>query len=286
MMRAVRFATVLDFTIEENTMKAIQKYADRITQVSWERIWKEFYKMAESPNFADGLRLLKESGMLKHILPEVDIMDTFEHSEHHHPEGNVWEHTLAVIELLADESAIVKLAGLFHDIGKPVTHSKGDDGVLHYYRHDFKGEFIMEEISKRLKIPNNVHKEVVYSITNHMRMHLFMEMRVSKCYDLMDSPYWESLYKIGNADDKSRLHLYSQDKWNKMDDRIEFVDCKIKLQTRMKEVINGDIVMELLGIPTGKKVGEVVKKTRNWIMNNNIDIDNVNLINGFIQGCK
>ena len=133
MFRAIRFATVLDFKLDEEIQDYISTFPYRIHNVSSERMWKEFWKMAESDNFHKGLLLMDELNFMKELLPEVSRFKEFDHYKEHHPEGGVWDHVMSVVAHLGNKPAVVKLGGLFHDIGKPDAYewfpAKGSGGV-------------------------------------------------------------------------------------------------------------------------------------------------------------
>ena len=123
MLRGARFASRLGYSIDDATMEAIKKGAPEIKKVAFERITKELTKMAEQNGgkFADAILMLNDMGMLEHILPEVFAMNSFEHSPHHHPEGNVFQHTIAALRSSNVADPILNLSILLHDVGKIVS---------------------------------------------------------------------------------------------------------------------------------------------------------------------
>ena len=126
MLRAVRFACSLDFRITPETYDAIRLLAPSILEVSWERIRDELLKILTGPMPGRGLDLMHETGLLAHILPEVEAMRGVAQPEEFHPEGDVFVHTRTALGMLRHPSPVLALATLLHDVGKPPTFSIGD----------------------------------------------------------------------------------------------------------------------------------------------------------------
>lgn len=162
-IRACRFSAQLEYTIEENTFKAIQKIAPYISKISNERIHDEFlklFKQADKPSIA--LRCLHKTKILDLILPELtNTINVKQPIGHIH---DVFEHSLHALDL-APKDPIIRLAVLFHDIGKPYTQMP--DG--HFYGHDLKGAEITRKILKRLKFSN----QIIDQVTTLVRWHMF-----------------------------------------------------------------------------------------------------------------
>lgn len=273
-IRAIRFAATLGFELSPETCSAIISMAHEIpSKVSAERIWQELWKLAKTNGFSQGIILMKNLGVLKHILPEIDCMDEYPHYRKHHPEGNVWEHVKGVIQNLDDQPTVVKFAGLFHDIGKPVAYKwYPEKQKYHYLKHDFMGLDVFKIVVERLRIPKDYAEEIKYSIKNHMRMHDFNKMKDAKCYKLIDSRYWNTLYQVAYADDRSRLYLFDRDFWNKVDQKVERLKGILNNKKSMEEVLNGHLVMDILGLKGGKRVGEVLNKAKDYVINHKIDV--------------
>jgi tRNA nucleotidyltransferase (CCA-adding enzyme) len=162
-LRACRLAANLSFEIEDNTFNAISKTLSIIDNISKERVRDELMKMLlNSPKPSIGLEYLKRSGVLQIIIPEL-----LENVDVHQPEfhtDDVYTHTLKTIDLAEDE---VKLAALFHDIGKARTKSEDEAGI-HFYGHDVKGAEIVTEVMKRLKFSNAEIERTVTLVRHHM----------------------------------------------------------------------------------------------------------------------
>ena len=288
MFRAFRFSSVLDFDIDDDILQTIGGYGYNIKQVSTERIWKELWKMASGIRFSQNIGIMYDLDFLQEIFPEFKNMHNYPHYKHHHPEGNVMNHIMGVISNLDNQSAVVKLAGLFHDIGKPKAYEKEDGGKFHYFRHEHIGVKVFDDIAKRIHIPKHVANEISYIIKNHMRFHLFLEMRDSKCVTLMDSPYWEDLYIVSHADDRSRLYLYDHKFWNEIDKKIERISRIVERKKTIDSIVNGHLVMEVRGIDGGAEVGRILNLARAHIIDKEIELDEpgIDYIKKYIKGCR
>ncbi len=182
MVRAVRFAAGLGFTIETETLAAIQMEAATVGQVSWERIGDEITRILTEGGARRGFELLDESGLLATILPEVVAMKGVGQSPDHHPEGDVFSHTLLLLEqisnLKSQISDTLAYGCLLHDIAKPLCVKREGEKVT-FYGHTERGAEIAIEILKRLKQSRAVWERVAYLVKNHLRHTQAPKMRLS-----------------------------------------------------------------------------------------------------------
>lgn len=180
-LRAIRFCCTLStrdclWTIEPETYSGIVKFTDRLSIISKERIQAELDKIMMSERPVDGLLMLKETGVMKYVIPE--LIETYEMEQNAYHFGTVWQHTLKVVGNIAADRNVsclitewklpVMLAGLLHDIGKIRTFSRGDDGRVHFYQHEVEGERMCRSILKRLKYSNDIIEKVAFLTKNHM----------------------------------------------------------------------------------------------------------------------
>ncbi len=174
MLRAIRFAATLGFAIEEATFAAIRHQAAAIRRISAERIRDELGKILVSGRARRGLELLADSGLIAEVLPEVAALRGVDQPPVFHPEGDVWEHTLRMLDLLP-EGADMRLAWgtLLHDIGKAETRFEDTTGV-HFYGHVRRGEEIAAAIFSRLRFSREETETVCALVRDHM---LFMNVR-------------------------------------------------------------------------------------------------------------
>ena len=156
MLRAVRFATQLEFTIEKNTFIAIQKMAFRLDIVSRERIVDELQKIMESPKPSIGWYLIDQTGLLKHILPDLDKMKGVENLDGIGHKDN-FDHSLQVLDNVASVSNDLWLrwAALLHDIGKPKTKKFDEKNGWTFHGHEVVGSKMVAKIFFDLKMPKN-----------------------------------------------------------------------------------------------------------------------------------
>jgi len=179
LLRAVRFATQLGFEIEAKTFAAVKALAPKITVISAERIRDELIKLFAPPHAARGLQLLHESGLLKHILPELAATVHCEQSPDYHPEGSVFNHLLLMLKKLPpDAHPSLAWAVLFHDIAKPLTASSDPEtGSIHFYEHERIGAEMTETILQRLKFPRKQMDEIAFAVLHHMQFKDAPQMR-------------------------------------------------------------------------------------------------------------
>ena len=166
MMRAVRIATQLEFTIEPQTLQAIKQSASTLTAVSWERIRDELFKILSSSHPADGIKLLDDTGLLAHILPELITTKAIPQGGHHI--HDVWNHSLESLRFCPSSDPLVRLATLLHDIGKPKSlRHQGPRGVT-FYGHEVVGARIASVIADRLRLSKKDKLKLVTLVRWHM----------------------------------------------------------------------------------------------------------------------
>ena len=179
LLRAVRFAARLDYVIENETMDAILEMAHAVTTTSPERIRDEIVKMLTEGAPRRAFELLDQTGLLPHILPEIACMKGIEQPPEFHPEGDVFTHTLLMLEQLPPEpSPSLALATLFHDVGKPITQTFEDR--IRFNQHDKVGAREAAKICQRLHLSNEETERIEWMVENHMRLEAAPEMRPSR----------------------------------------------------------------------------------------------------------
>ena len=180
LLRAIRFASTLDFEIEKKTWEAVCKKSPEIHAVSPERIREELVKIFTRPGAARGFVLLSESGLMKEVLPEIEALRGVQQPENFHPEGDVFEHTrLLLVNLRPPVSTILAFAALFHDVGKPKT-SAMRKGRLTFYEHSEEGVKIAQGVMRRLRFSNDEIDGVCECVLNHMKFMDVKKMRIGK----------------------------------------------------------------------------------------------------------
>jgi poly(A) polymerase/tRNA nucleotidyltransferase (CCA-adding enzyme) len=169
-LRAVRFTAQLGFTIEEETHEAIKKFSKNLKTISAERIRDEFIKLVDSAHPEHGFNVARETGLLEHFLPEMLEGVDIDQSRNH--VYDVWNHLIKALQYGAEQNLPfhVKLAALFHDIGKPRTRRRDAQAdIWTFYGHEVVGAKMVREIMKRLKFP----KDLAEKVTKLVRWHMF-----------------------------------------------------------------------------------------------------------------
>ncbi|HEY4907244.1 MAG TPA: CCA tRNA nucleotidyltransferase [Candidatus Acidoferrum sp.] len=172
MVRAVRFAARFGYAIEPATLKAIQKLAPEIDQISMERLRDELTKILTEGAARRGFELLDQTGLLIYLLPEIAKMKGVEQPPQFHPEGDVWIHTLMMIGgLPAGSSPTLAWGVLLHDVGKPPTFTPpaGPNGRIRFDRHVEVGVKMAEQICRRFRFSNEDTEQILALVTNHMK---------------------------------------------------------------------------------------------------------------------
>jgi putative nucleotidyltransferase with HDIG domain len=178
MIRAIRFAASLNFSIENETFEGIKQLAPTLTQISWERIGEEITRILIEGGAQNGFELLDATGLLKVALPEIEAMKGIEQSPDYHPEGDVFTHTLLTLSHLESPSETLAYGCLLHDVGKPICIRRDGDRIT-FYGHTEKGAELAEQILIRLKRGRAVRERVVYLVHNHLRHTQAPKMRLS-----------------------------------------------------------------------------------------------------------
>lgn len=194
LMRAVRFAARYDFILEDKTYDALTNLAPEIIRVSEERIRDEVVKIISQNNPGAGLTLLRGSGILKHILPEVEEMSGVEQPPQFHPEGDVFVHTCLVLDNLYKHtggavSPELAMAGLLHDVGKPCTFSVSDR--IRFNGHDKIGADMSRAICRRLKFSNKQIELIYQLVREHLKFKDVFRMKKSTLKRFIGMPDFE-----------------------------------------------------------------------------------------------
>lgn len=216
LLRAVRFAAQLGFEIEADTFRALQANAAKIRRVSAERIRDELVKLFRPPHAARGLDLLRQSGLLDEVLPELSATMTCEQSPEFHPEGSVFNHLLKMLgQLPGDAAPALPWSILLHDVAKPLTFSKDPEtGAIHFYGHEKVGAELADAILRRLKFPRKQIEEIVQCVRCHMQFKDVPNMRKATLRRLIMRPTFplelelhrlDCLGSHGNLDNYHRL---------------------------------------------------------------------------------
>ena len=188
MLRAVRFAVRFGLRIDPAVRAAIEQLKQNVGKLSCERIRQEMTLMLTGPRPAEAIRELSELGLLAFLLPEVEAMRGVEQPPQYHPEGDVFVHTMLMLEHMALPSLELAWSVLLHDVGKPLTRTVGEDGVAHFYGHEHAGAEMAEVILKRLRFSTAQTETITQAVASHMRFISVPRMRRPKLLRLMADP--------------------------------------------------------------------------------------------------
>src|SRR5207249_3827710 len=254
MLRAVRFATTLDYEIDKATWEALVANAPSINQISAERIRDELIRIVVSSNRLRGWDLLDSSGLMRAILPELDAMKGVLQPEQFHPEGDVFQHTRLMLQFLQETVSVpLVFAVLLHDVAKPVTATVDKTGRIRFNDHDRIGAEMTEEIMRRLRFSGAEIDAAVEMVRQHMVFKDVPKMRVAKLKRFMARPTF---------DDELELHRVDCEGSHGMLDNYEFLLRKREEFANEPIIppplVRGDDLMAL-GLKPGPKLGEILE---------------------------
>src|SRR5581483_2389122 len=200
MLRAVRFAARFEYTIEPATFAAIQKLADQIQVVSRERVRDELTRMLTEGHARAAFLMLDESGLLRHVMPEISAMHGVEQPPEFHPKGDVFVHTLLLLDHLPQPCpATLAWGALLHDVGKPATFRVAPDRIR-FDGHVDIGVKIAQEICRRMRFSNGETEQILALVENHMRFADAMRMKESTLKKFMRMRDFEEHLALHRAD--------------------------------------------------------------------------------------
>lgn len=201
LLRAVRFAARLDFTIEPATWSAIQRDAPSISRISAERIGEEIVMIMTEGGAARGLDLLVDSGLAQAIMPEVLDLKGCEQPANYHPEGDVYRHTRLMLSMLPRGCTETLAFGtLLHDIAKPRTRAVTSEGKTTYYGHTEQGAEIGADLMRRLRRSRFVQERVAYLVRYHLRLCMAPRMRPSTLKKMLAEEGFGELLELSRFD--------------------------------------------------------------------------------------
>jgi poly(A) polymerase len=200
MLRAVRFAARFGYTIEPKTFQAIRKLASQIHQVSQERVRDELTKMLTEGHARQAFLLLAETGLLHEVLPEIEAMKGVEQPPRFHPEGDVFVHTLLMLDKLPYPCPTTLAWGaLLHDVGKPPTFRVAPDRIR-FDGHVDVGVKMAEEICYRLRFSNDDTRQILALVDNHMRFAHAQQMKESTFKRFVRMPHFDEHLQLHRLD--------------------------------------------------------------------------------------
>lgn len=257
MMRAIRIASQIGFLIEEKTFEAIQKKAPLINKIAGERIRDELFKILLSKKPGDGIRLLKNSGLLAQIMPELLLGVGMTQKGHH--VYDVWDHEIEALNSCQSENPVTRLAVLLHDVGKPKS-LKIINGERTFHNHEVIGSRIAVNIGKRLKLSKKELEQLFILV----RWHMFTteEMQTDKAIRRfirnVTPEYLEEMIALRRSDRLGSGAKESSWRWELFKKRLVEVQ---KQPFTVKDLkVDGNDVMTILKIKPSRQVGEILDK--------------------------
>ncbi|HEX7186739.1 MAG TPA: CCA tRNA nucleotidyltransferase [Actinomycetes bacterium] len=268
MMRVARFASQLGFAVDPAVVEAMTAMADRIDIVSAERVRDELVKLVCSPAPRPGLALLVQTGLADHVLPELPRL-ALEIDEHHRHK-DVYEHTLTVLEqAIALEphgpDLVLRLAALMHDIGKPKTRRFEDGGGVSFHHHEVVGAKLTRSRLQALRFPKEVVEDVARLVELHLRFHGYgtgeWKDSAVRRYVADAGPLLDRLHLLTRSDCTTRNRRKAE-ALRKTYDHLEERIARLREQEQLEAIrpdLDGNAIMEILGIPPGPVVGRAWK---------------------------
>lgn len=260
MMRAIRIGSQLNFKIEEKTLEAIQALASTIHEIASERIKTELFKLLESDHPHEGIALMRETGLLAEVMPELNrCFGVDQVSPERHHIYDVGTHLMMSLKYCPSKKPLVRFAALIHDIGKPQTYQVRD-GIITFYNHEVVGARIAKNIAYRLRFS----KEETNKLFSLVRWHQFTVDE-----NQTDKAIKRFIRKVGSENLEDMLDLRIGDRigsgaketsWRTEEFKNRLIEVQKKTFTIHDLKITGNDIMSELNIEPGPKVGEIMKK--------------------------
>jgi tRNA nucleotidyltransferase (CCA-adding enzyme) len=265
-MRAVRFAAQLEFAVDPPTEAAIPDALDVFAKVSAERVRDELLKILSAPRPSIGLELMRTTGLLARTIPE--LLEGVGFSQNRYHAHDVWQHTLAAVDAtdrLGDPPWLVRFAALLHDVAKPRTAADKPDapGERTFFRHEHVGAGMADEIARRLKLSTREREIIVNLVGNHMFWYTpeWTDGTVRRFISRVGPEQIDALFALRAGDVRGRGH--GENPGVELDELRARVAEQIAQQSALKITdlaVSGGDVMEVLSVPPGPIIGEVLRR--------------------------
>lgn len=274
MMRAIRIASELGFTIEDKTFEAIKKNATLINKIAKERVKEELFKLMGSPNPYEGILLFRDSGLMNEILPELEkCFGVEQKSPGRHHIYDVGTHLLMALKFCKSQDVVTRFATLIHDIGKPQTYRKLDSGTITFYNHEMVSTRIAENIADRLRFSKKEKDKLLILV----RWHQFTVDEHQT-----DSAIRRVLRNVGLENMEDMLALRVADRlgggaretsWRLEEFKKRLIEVQ-KEPFSVKDLkIDGNDIMKELNLKPGPEVGEILQKLFDGVIEKKVEND-------------
>jgi putative nucleotidyltransferase with HDIG domain len=281
LMRAVRFATQLHFIIEENTLNAIKQNVQLIKNISWERIRDELFKILSAEDPYRGIILLRETGLLQIILPELErCFGVMQEGPKHDRIYDIGDHSLLSLKNCPSPDPLVRFAALIHDVGKPDTYGTQEDGNVTFYAHDVVGAKIAKKIGERLRLS----RKQIDKLEILVRYHMFTVTEEQT--DAAIRRFIKNV-RLENIDDMIAVRIADRlgggtetaVSW-RMEEFRKRIDQVLEKPFSISDLkINGTDIMEITGLKPSREVGDILQKLFTEVLEDNQKNDRDYLLN-------
>ena len=265
MLRAARFVSQLGFTVAPRVLAAIHEMAPQLARITAERVAAELDKLIVGAQPTAGIDLMVQSGLGDVVLPEVGAMRMA--IDEHHQHKDVYQHSLTVLRQAIDleddgPDLVLRWAALLHDIGKPSTRRHEPDGGVSFHHHEVVGAKMTRRRMRALKYPKQMVEDVSQLVYLHLRFHGYGDAKWTdsavRRYVTDAGPLLPRLHKLVRADCTTRNQrraAWLQANYDELETRIAELAAKEDLE-RVRPDLDGNEIMEILGVPAGPLVGE------------------------------
>lgn len=266
MLRAVRFVAKTGFTLDKDSFEALKENAHLINDVAKERIHDELVRTMKQNNYLEAIKVMKESGLMSEIIPEIKEQYDYNQNNPHHS-FDLWTHTENVLKNCNECDYITKFAALLHDIGKPVTQTKDEEtGFSHFYGHEIKGAEMTADILNRLRFTNEEKKNITRLVEKHMDFHRNeSDKTIRKMIHNIGKENTLRLAKLSFADDEGK---FKENRHNKLLEKVQKVIDEFDIPKVSDLKLTGFDLMQM-GF-NGKEIGNVKKYLLSEVLDNGI----------------
>ncbi|GBD23952.1 CCA-adding enzyme [bacterium HR29] len=264
-LRGIRFASQLGFTIEPRTLEGMRATAHLIETLSQERVTAELDRMLQGREPARGLEYLRETGALRYALPELEPMVGCEQNRFH--KFDVWGHTVATVDAIdvGEERRLRRWAALLHDLGKPAVRHPKPNGEWGFYRHEVVGAELAAALLDRLRFGRREAESVVLLVRRHMDRPDPDDPKAVRRFMARLRGHWRDLLALKRADNAS--HTYDDREYH---DRLEAACERVEREEaellRARSPLSGDELMAIFGRPPGPWIARVKERLSSLVL--------------------
>lgn len=257
-IRAIRFKNIFGFQYHPETFKALKKHAALSGKVSGERLRDECNKIIVHESFPRALEDMEDTGVLAIVLPEIQAMKGVAQPPEFHTEGDVFEHTIRSLQALKEEdSLLVRWAVFLHDVGKPETFKIAER--IRFDKHAEKSSALAGRILKRFRFSSKDIKIIQWLVLHHMMVYNVLTMSVGRRRHWFLNPWYLDLLEVNRCDALGTIPA-DLSTYNKV--LVLYRKDMKEIPREPKRLLTGEEVMELLKLPPGEKVGEILEQLR------------------------